>query len=177
MKLKTKIQLFSSIFMLALIVLVNTSIYFLFYKISTDNELEQLSTQTNAIVETVHSNPEIPTNELLHAFVPSNGLIRIIDEQGKDLIPTIMKRQAFRELPSEFSNRETKEIVKDQQGAPIAVVVKPIIWETGEVVTLQVANYLFTLEETMRTLLYVLVAASIIMLVPSIIAGNLLSKF
>src|SRR5690606_3553201 len=39
------------------------------------------------------------------------------------------------------------------------------------------ANYLFTLEETMRTLLYVLIAASIIMLIPSIIGGNLLSKF
>src|SRR5690625_453616 len=128
MKLKTKIQLFSSIFMLALIVLVNTSIYFLFYKISTDNELEQLSTQTNAIVETIHSNPEVSINELLHAFVPANGLIRITDEQGNDLIPTMMKRQAFRELPSEFSTRETKEIIKDKEGALIAVAVKPIIW-------------------------------------------------
>lgn len=177
MKLKTKIQLFSSIFMLALIVLVNTSIYFLFYKISSSNELDLISEQTNAIVETLHSNPEIPKNELLHAFVPANGLIRILDENEKELIPTITKRPAFRALPAKYSDQESKEIVKDENGSPIAVVVKPIIWENGKVVTIQVANYLFTLEETMRTLLYVLVAASFIMLIPSIIGGNVLSKF
>src|SRR5699024_10091700 len=52
-----------------------------------------------------------------------------------------------------------------------------IIWDTGEVVTLQVANYLFALDEVMNTLLYVLIAASVIMLIPTVIAGNLLSKF
>src|SRR5690625_759097 len=177
MKLKTKIQLFSSLFMLLLIVLVNTSIYFLFYKISADNELDQLSDQTNAIVEAVHSNPYIPKNQLLHPFVPANGLIRIIDESGNDLIPTLTKRLVFQELPSTYSVQETQDVTKDQKGSHIAVITKPIIWENGEVVTLQVANYLITLEETMRTLLYVLVAASIIMLLPSIIAGNILSTF
>src|SRR5690625_1745563 len=136
MKLKTKIQLFSSLFMLLLIVLVNTSIYFLFYKISSDNELEQLSDQTNAIVEAVHSNPDIPKNELMHPFVPSNGLIRILDESGKDLIPTLTKRLVFQELPSTYSTKETREVIKDEHGARIAVIVKPIIWENGEVVTL-----------------------------------------
>ena len=177
MKLKTKIQLFSSLFMLLLIVLVNTSIYFLFYKISADNELDQLSDQTNAIVEAVHSNPDIPKNQLLHPFVPANGLIRIIDESGNDLIPTLTKRLVFQELPSTYSVQETQDVTKDLKGSHIAVITKPIIWENGEVVTLQVANYLITLEETMRTLLYVLVAASIIMLLPSIIAGNILSTF
>lgn len=177
MKLKTKIQLFSSLFMLFLIVLVNTSIYFLFYKISADNELEQLSDQTQSIVETMRVNQDIPKNEILRAFVPNNGLIRVIDENDSELIPMITKRKAFRELPFAYSTQEVKEIVRDDLGSPVAVIVKPIIWENGEVVTLQVANYLFTLEETMRTLLYVLIAASIIMLIPSIIGGNLLSKF
>src|SRR5690625_850191 len=131
MKLKTKIQLFSSLFMLLLIVLVNTSIYFLFYKISADNELDQLTVQTNAIVEAVHSNPEIPKNQLLHPFVPSNGLIRIVDEEGNDLISTLTKQLKFGELPSTYSQQETKEVVKDQSGSHIAVMVKPIIWENG----------------------------------------------
>src|SRR5690625_728235 len=129
MKLKTKIQLFSSLFMLLLIVLVNTSIYFLFYKISADNELDLLSDQTNAIVEAVHSNPDIPKSQLLRPFVPSNGLIRIIDDKGNDLIPTLTKQLKFGELPSTFSEQEQKEVVKDQSGSRIAVMVKPIIWE------------------------------------------------
>ncbi|MEI3614718.1 HAMP domain-containing sensor histidine kinase [Pseudogracilibacillus sp. SO30301A] len=177
MKLKTKIQLFSSLFMLLFIMLVNTSIYFLFYKISVDNELELLSDQTRTIMETMKENPDIPKTELLRAYLPNNGLIRIIDEKDRELIPIITKQKEFRELPSAYSTREVKEIVRDETGSPIAVIRKPIIWENGEIVTLQVANYLFPLEETMRTLLYVLVAASIIMLIPTIIAGNFLSKF
>ncbi|MEI3607008.1 HAMP domain-containing histidine kinase [Pseudogracilibacillus sp. SE30717A] len=176
MKLKTKIQLFSSLFMLLLIVLVNTSIYFLFYKISSNNELEQLSEQTNSIIETIRANPEIPKNELLRAFVPNNGLIRVIDKDNRELILTT-KRKSYRDLPVQYSEREIRKIVKDDSGSPIAVIVKPIIWENGEVVTLQVANYLFALESTMRTLFYVLLAASIIMLIPSMIAGNILSQF
>lgn len=177
MKLKTKIRLFSSLFMLALIILVNTSIYFLFYKISADTELEQVKDQTNTIIETLQANPEIPNNQLLSAFLPENGIIRVVGEKGEELIPTITKREAFTELKYEFANYEKKEITKDEAGNHIAVVYKPIIWDTGEVVTLQVANYLLGLDDVMQTLLYVLIAASIIMLIPTIVAGNLLSRF
>lgn len=177
MKLKTKIQLFSSIFMLLLIVLVNTSIYFLFYKISANTELEQLSNHTNTIVETIVQNPDIPKEQMLSAFVPENGIIRIISQDEEKLITTKTKRKAFTELPYQFIDYEAKEITQNEEGVLIAVVHKPIIWDTGEIVTLQVADYLFTLDDVMNTLLYVLVAASIIMLIPTVIAGNLLSKF
>lgn len=176
MKLKTKIQLFSSIFMLLLIVLVNTSIYFLFYKISANTELEQLSNHTNTIIETIVQNPEIPKEQMLSAFVPENGIIRIITNDD-ELISTKTKRKSFTELPYEFVDYEEKKITRNKEGILIAVVHKPIIWDTGEIVTLQVADYLFTLDEVMNTLLYVLIAASIIILIPTVIAGNLLSKF
>lgn len=176
MKLRTKIKLFTSLFMLILIVLVNTSIYFLFHNISAKNELEQLSNQTNAIVEAVRANEGIPSNQLLHAFVPSNGIIRVVDKDNNELIPTITKRKEYRNLDVVYSESEKQKVIK-ANGNHVAVVAKPIIWENGEVATIQVANYLNALQETMRTLLYVLVAASIIMLIPSIIAGNVLSKF
>lgn len=177
MKLKTKIQLFSSLFMLLLILLVNTSIYFLFYKISAENELSRLSNETNTIVETLQANPDVPRSQLLKAFVPENGIIRVIDQNGEELIPTITKSESYTQLAYEFIDHEKRTIEKDEQGHYIAVVMKPIIWENGEVATLQVANFLIALDEMMHTLFYVLVAASLIILIPTVIAGNLLSKF
>lgn len=177
MKLKTKIQLFSSLFMLLLILLVNTSIYFLFYKISAENELSRLSNETNMIVETLQANPDVPRSQLLKAFVPENGIIRVIDQNGEELIPTITKSESYTQLAYEFIDHEKRTIEKDEQGHYIAVVMKPIIWENGEVATLQVANFLIALDEMMHTLFYVLVAASLIILIPTVIAGNLLSKF
>ncbi|MBR3119503.1 MAG: hypothetical protein IKF29_09700, partial [Oceanobacillus sp.] len=59
LKLRTKIQLFTSLFMLVLVLLVNTSIYFLFYKIAADSDLEQIVVQMDALTETLADNPDI----------------------------------------------------------------------------------------------------------------------
>lgn len=177
MKLRTKIQLFSSLFMLVIIVLVNTSIYILFDKISTNNELEQLTLQTKKVVETLNTNEEIPPNEILRAFLPENGMIRVIAENGEEIIPTITKKKEYVELPFTFRSQEVKEIHASKTMAKIAVIQKPIIWTDGSVVMLSVSNELIVLSETMRTLLIVLLAASVFILVPTILAGNTLSRF
>ncbi|WP_373895103.1 sensor histidine kinase [Virgibacillus sp. CBA3643] len=177
MKLRTKIQLFSSLFMLVLILLVNTSIYYLFYNITADSELEQLSAQTNTIVETLNSNPDIPTSDLLDAYLPTDGMIRVIGEDGNLMIPELKKPGISSDLAREFSVNEERTIVSQGNAADVAVISKPIIWNNGDVVTLQVSSHLLALEETMTTLFYVLVVASIIMLIPSIIAGTVLSRF
>lgn len=177
MKLKTKIQLFSSLFMLLLVLLVNTSIYLMFYKITTDNEMDQLSEQTNMIVETIHENPDIPKSELLHAFLPSNGIIRVTDASGEELIPTITKDRSYRQLALDYTDSEVQEIIDSPTGEKVAVISKPIIWDDGSIATLQVGNYLLSMEETMRTLFYVLLFAALMILLPAIFAGNVLSKF
>lgn len=180
MKLKTKIQLFSSIFMLVLILLVNTSIYFLFYKITSESELDQLAEQTNDLVQRINENPNADISELIEAYMPNNGMIRTIEENGKPFIQK-MRSLEYSDLPSEYTTKETHTIVSQNNGPDIAVITKPIVWNLpdreGEIITLQVSNHLIHLEETMTTLFYVLVAASIIMLLPIVVAGNVLGRF
>ncbi|MFD1038345.1 ATP-binding protein [Virgibacillus byunsanensis] len=176
MKLRTKIQLFSSLFMLILILLVNTSIYFLFHKVSADSELDQLAAQTNTIIETLNSNPDIAINELLRAYLPTDGMIRVMDEDGNALT-VLTKHNDYTSLPGEYTTTESQSIIVRENGLEVAAISKPLIWENGEIVTLQVSNHLVALNETMTTLFYVLVIASVIMLIPTIIAGILLSRF
>ncbi|GAB3045483.1 HAMP domain-containing sensor histidine kinase [Virgibacillus ainsalahensis] len=185
MKLKTKIQLFSSLFMLVLILLVNTSIYFLFYKITADSEVEQLSAQTNTLVETLAQSSNAGLNEveisnLLKAYLPTEGVIRVIDENGSPF-EEHLRLGDYRTLSWEYSTTETQSIVSKENSPDIAVVSKPIIWNSGEhageIVTIQVANHLVQLDETKTTLFYVLIVASAIMLIPTVIAGTLLSRF
>src|SRR5690625_7253502 len=76
MKLRTKIQLFSSLFMLLVILLINTSVYFLFYHLSGESELDQLEAQTTDIIETLNKNPDVVQGELLKAYLPADGMIR-----------------------------------------------------------------------------------------------------
>ncbi|MGJ9459428.1 ATP-binding protein [Oceanobacillus sp. CF4.6] len=180
MKLRTKIQTFSSLFMLVLILLVNTSIYFLFQKTAADSELEQLAVHAETLTVTFAENPEITNEEagnLINAYLPTNGTIRIIDEDGGYKVPITTKVEDYEKLPLEYTTAESQAIVSSQNSPDIAVITKPIIWGSGEVVTLQMSNQLVHLEETMTTLFYVLVLAGAMMLVPSVIAGSLLSRF
>lgn len=177
MRLKTKIQLFTSLFMLLLILLINASVYYTFNKISTNSELDQLSVQVNTLIETLNSNPEIPKGDLLEAFLPGNGMIRIYQEDKKQPTTVFTKQTEYQDLFGEFTTKESREIIKRENEANFAVISKPIIWSNGEVVTLQVSEQLDLLENTMTTLAYVLIVASVIMLVPTIIAGIVLSRF
>jgi len=177
MKLRTKIRLFSSLFMLVLIVLVNMFIYSLFYNMSTKNELEELVSQTNTIVETLNTNPEIPKNELLRALLRSNNMIRVYEFGKEEPNFVITKDTEFQNLPGGYSKKEIRLIKKGEDGVPVALVSKPMIWDDGKVVTLEVSEHLVTVKNTMTTLFYVLFVASLLMLIPTIIAGRVLSRF
>ncbi|RLL42122.1 sensor histidine kinase [Oceanobacillus piezotolerans] len=176
MKLKTKIQLFSSIFMLILILLVNVSVYFLFNKMTAQTELEQLEIVTNDLIERFADNPGINAKDLTKAYLPSNGAIRVIVESGKPIVEQT-RDLSYLTLPWGFSTKESKRVIAVNNGPDIAVVTKPIIWNTGEIVTLQVSNHLVPLHETMKTLSYVLIVLSFIVLIPTIFAGSILSRF
>lgn len=175
MKLRTKIQLFASLFILVLMLLINASIYFLFYKSSAENELDEVSERTDEMVKTMNEQTDISRKDLLGAFLPNNGMIQVISESEEQIL-AVQKPIEHEGLPSGFYNKEMHEIKKNDRGSNVAVVSKPIIWEDGEVVTIQVSKQLLPLEETMTTLLYVLVIASLIMLIPAIIGGRILAK-
>jgi signal transduction histidine kinase len=162
--------------MFLLILLINTSIYFLFYHLSAGSELDQLEVQTTDIVEALISYPDVAQGELLKAFVPADGMIRVIQKNGQPLV-TFTKESEYTSLPKEYMTAESHEVIKRQDGTNVAVITKPIIWDDGEVFTLQVSKHLLALQTTMRTLFYVLLIASVMMLIPTVIAGNVLGRF
>ena len=165
--------------MLVLVLLVNTSIYFLFYKIAADSDLEQMAVQMDALTETLADNPDISNEEakmLIKAYLPTNGMIRVIDENDRPFILQT-KSGAYETLPWEYVTTESKTIETQANGPDVAIITRPVIWNNGEIVTVQLSNHLNHLEETMKTLFYVLIVAGAIMLIPSIIAGTLLGRF
>ncbi|WP_245745468.1 HAMP domain-containing sensor histidine kinase [Lentibacillus persicus] len=160
--------------MLILILLVNTSIYYLFHAQSLDREMADLNTQTNEIISTLNENPDISQNDMLDAFLPTEGMIRVIDESGSYIVE-VMKAD-YRELQGRYVTSESRSIISMENQADFATVAKPVIWENGDVVTLQIYKKLTSHTSTMETLFFVLVVASLIMLIPTIVAGSFLSR-
>src|SRR5699024_1863691 len=90
---------------------------------------------------------------------------------------TFAKDEKYTNLKATYSDKETSKVTRDNNGTLVAVIEKPIIFEEDKIVTIQVANYLVSIEESMRKLFYVLIATSVAILIPTIIAGNALSRF
>jgi two-component system, OmpR family, sensor histidine kinase ArlS len=180
MKLKTKILLSSSLLMLAIILVVNVSIYYSFYKMSTNTELNELKLVINDVTQALNENPNVTSSELLKAYLPTYGMIRIILDNEVPIIEQTRSKD-YTTLPWKFNRTESREIISKKDAPDIAVVEKPLIWRSGkhagEVVTIQVSSQLVPLHETLRILSYVLAILSFIVLIPIVIGSSFLSKF
>ncbi|WP_252313910.1 hypothetical protein [Sinobaca sp. H24] len=115
MKLKTKIQLFTTIWMLLIVVIVNISIYLLFDRLSVNAEVERLQSQSESITESLLSTEgnAAESEALLQAFLPTNGMIRIIGQEEVLSIQTTEDR--FRQLPAEYSTGESQRTFLSQK--------------------------------------------------------------
>src|SRR5699024_7899529 len=79
-------------------------------------------------------------------------------------------------LPKKYSTKESQQIIKQPDQSNVAVIEKPIIWDNGDIVTLQVSEHLVSLKDTMQIIFYVLLIATILVLISTIIVGNILSR-
>ncbi|MHA6253031.1 sensor histidine kinase [Oceanobacillus sp. CAU 1775] len=177
MKLKTKIQLYSSIMILLLMLVVNTTVYFLFYNNATESQLEQLATQTDVLIESLATATEAAEySEIINAYLPVNGMAKVFSSEERSL-EFKYRDGAYTTLEGGFQTEESQVIVRPERGVNIAVITKPIIWHDGSVVTLQFSDNLIEVTDTLRILFYVLLIVSIIILVPTVIGGDILSRF
>ncbi|WP_040983585.1 sensor histidine kinase [Oceanobacillus jeddahense] len=180
MTLRKKIILFSSVFMLLVIAISHTAIYFLFYRTASNGEIDQLQIQADALVEAIGENnslSEEAMGELLKGYLPANGIIRIINETENDVLPVQARSQRYTDLGVNYTTSETSRIVQDDSESHFAIIEKPIIWQNGDIVTVHIANELVYLDETIGSLTYVLFFSSAVLLIPTIIASVVLSRF
>ncbi|WP_216829719.1 sensor histidine kinase [Alkalihalobacterium elongatum] len=176
MNLKRKILLFSSVWLVIMLLLINGSIFLLFQKIIYDNETNRVTEHTRAVVAaTNHAVAEgADIRALLRAYLPPKGMIRIITDETTSVL-TISKEGYMQQLPTEYQNQQFVAIRTFDQ-IPYAVVSFPIIWTDGSVMMLEVTEILEDSKNTMQTLLVVLLVATVIVLLPALLFGNMLSK-
>lgn len=180
MTLRTKIQIFLSALMIVFILLLNGSVYFLYQNRMSENEIDRVKSDAIQIMEALAKQDKIAadtnTKELLQAFLPANGLIRIFREDGEFLNRTTADGKFF-DWPYHYTTKEEITLSKDKSGNSYVQVATPIIWNDGSVVTLQVSEALYSMDDTLSTLQFVLFVASFFMLIPAIIAGIVLARY
>ncbi|MDM5339911.1 ATP-binding protein [Fictibacillus enclensis] len=177
MKIKTKIQLLSTVWLFIMILFINSCIYFMFYKLSTESERDRLTRQTEIIAQAVkpHMASKADAVDLLRAYIPSNGMIRIISGSNKAVLVIEKDNHQLTDLRSRFTSSQSADIFKNDGKLSVRSTI-PLIWSDGNIVTLEVVEGLSLVEENLYTLRWVLVAASLAILLPSIASGRILGN-
>ncbi|MFT8322869.1 MAG: HAMP domain-containing histidine kinase [Bacillus sp. (in: firmicutes)] len=175
MKVRSKIQLFSTIFLFLIILVVNSLIYFLFQKLILTDNLNKTTSQLEQITESLRPlSDSVTTESLLRAYVPSDGMIRIINNKNAVLF-TSTKDTNYTEVSPRFIGKQTEKIVEHKNKA-FAVTTLPVIWNNGDIVTLELTENIQSTLTILHLLRIILIIASIIVIIPTFLGGKILSN-
>ncbi|MDN4606196.1 HAMP domain-containing sensor histidine kinase [Sporosarcina highlanderae] len=175
MKLKQKIHVFSTLLMFIILILANLVIYFLFERMSHDTEYQQLVGRSKELTAALSDlETEMDAGILLRAFVPANGAVSIVDSKNKSLI-NVQSVEGLGKINDQIKP-EQSYLIGSMNGVESLSISVPIIWPTGEVVTLQMTQLLTDVEANKRVLKYVLIGVTIFAMVPIIFSSMTLGK-
>ncbi|SEH40766.1 Signal transduction histidine kinase [Halobacillus karajensis] len=177
MKLGNRIQFYTTGLFIFLLLLISSAVYFSFSKIVYDSDLQETQQEAERIVTEINERSEdAPSAELLRAYVPGNGMIRVVLQDGTaDVNLTGGGQQYLTDQTYHYEERE-KADVRSYQGVPHAFVSIPIIWTNGNIAALQLTQSLETTEDNLSILQIVLVIVTILAIVPLFLSAHFLSK-
>ena len=178
MRLRKKINLYTAVLFIFLLLLMNVSIYFVFSNLMMVNEMNRAKAETGKIAFDVSENVNnISPNDLLRAYLPIDGMIGIVIEgQRKGTAVTSNSEKQLSNRNSSFYPGEKSAIITYHQNKYV-FVSNPIIWGDGSVVNLQITKSMSATEEMLAVLRIVLIAVTIIAMIPVLISSTILSNF
>ncbi len=177
MKLRTKINLFTAVLFIILLILINVASFFTFRHMMFQNEVERTHAEAvhalNGISKSIDT---IQAQTLLTTYMPINGMLQVVYQDGK-VGPQayVPDQKALKDFPTSYQKSERKQVI-DYDGRPYAFASLPIIWKNGEVAELQMMEDLSQTAANLKTLSLVLLAVTIIATIPVIVSTRVLSN-
>lgn len=180
MSISRKIQLFTTGMMLLLLIGVNAGVYLLYQAQATKAEVERLEEKAESIVRavTLSLDRERDTHSitaLLRVYLPENGMVRVINSEKVALLTVTEQPDLTDEVSPEFQDKQNHRFFQREDGRYLTVYY-PLVWEDGNITTLEVTESLDLVEESLRILRWVLLFATLLILIPTIIGGTVLSR-
>lgn len=164
MKLGTKIQLYTTVMIAIVVILTNLLIYFSYKHYSLEAEMGQLENRGNNIITEIQQAEEsgISGETVLQYFSLSDGYITMLNEQGEHIV-RIATEESYLELSKPYSTSQYTDSVS-LNGDNFVMVSMPVIWENGEVHSLQIYENVYFLYDTYNILKWILIISAIILL-------------
>ncbi|MCM3238977.1 HAMP domain-containing histidine kinase [Heyndrickxia oleronia] len=178
MRLQNKINLYTTVLFVILLIMMNLFVYFVSSYMIIDSEMQRIRAETEKMVESMNESLNIiPTEELLRAYVPVDGMVRVVTQDKKALSPvTSSTEKELSKLKKTFYlGEKSKKITFHNK--TYAFISIPIIWTDEHVVNLQVVRSIQPSIAILHVLRMVLIIITIIAMVPVILSSRFLSRF
>ncbi|MCJ8008175.1 sensor histidine kinase [Lederbergia wuyishanensis] len=178
MKLRSKINLYTSVMFICLLIVINGAIYLSFSSMMERSELVRAEAEAAKTSKGINeAEASITPNTLLRAYVPINGMLQIVTPDGKVIAAvTAPDQQDLRDQPITYNGRDIQKII-EYKGITYAFVSIPVIWTAGQVAELQMTKNLEPTENILKTLKLVLILVTLVATVPVLLSIRLLSNF
>lgn len=165
MKIRTKIQVLSSIFLIVMLCILSTLVAISFFWLSLQREEELLEEQVELIESQVKKSN-------LEAIVPEDNLVRIYNQAG-ELIAQFSDDEELLAIKPYFSTEEEKKISRVDNEY---ILTYRSSFENEQNGMIEISRSIEPIIENLVTLIMVLISASFIVVLVSIIAGKSLAK-
>lgn len=177
MKLKTKLVLFNTIGFLLFLFVIEALIYFSFVQIMTSQEIDRIEAQATTLLEAFAQDEITNVNpaQLLKAYVPTDGMIRLIDDDGQ-IMQVVTQDERLTTLDGQFTNQTSTAEFTIGDGERFAKVSMPIIYVDQEVRALEVVQPLKYIDDALDVLILVLIFSFFIMIIPGVFIGQAIAS-
>ncbi|MED4400108.1 ATP-binding protein [Metabacillus fastidiosus] len=178
MKLRTRIQLSTTVVLIILLITANTSIYFIFKNTTITSEQNRLTNISNEISKKIHDKEQnLSVQQILEAHTLSDGLIRVVASNNEAIDQFSTKTDKdYRKIVSKYDDDQFEDVISYKESMFLIVSV-PIIHENGAVVNLQLVENIDLLFNSINDLKWVLVYTTIIVSMIIFVTSRFLGQF
>ncbi|MFD1888060.1 sensor histidine kinase [Paenibacillus wenxiniae] len=177
MRLNRRIHLYSSVLFALVLIVTNVLVYIVFSSLTIREQQTRIVSQTEKTADNIRlSAGDIAVADLLRAYVPLEGMIRIVSQQSSNsLLVTSPDEQSLSQRPVTYEASLMSQVIQDN-GHRYVFVSVPIIWNDGRVVNIQVTESLKQTESYLNVLQLVLLIVTGIAMIPVFLSGQLIGK-
>ncbi len=176
MKLRNKINLYTAVLFTALLILMNVTIYYLFNHLIIGSELTIAREESKKAADVFNESlGTIDETKLLRSYLPIEGMIRIVREDGLNTPVTSLNEKDLSSLKAEYYSGEINEKIV-LHNRVYAFNSIPIILPDGNVANLQVTKSIEPAINNLHSLRLVLILVTFIAIIPVFISSRLLSN-
>lgn len=177
MKLGTKIQLYTTVMIAIVVILINVFVYISYKHFSLEAEMGQLENRAVNItkqIQEAHDN-DVNTEAVLQSLLLSDGYISVVDESDNQIARVATNPEYAQLEENNFSTAQhTLEITHGD--THFVMVSLPIIWDDGSVKNMQMYENVGFLYETYGILIWVLSVSTLIIIMITFLLNRVITN-